>query len=122
MINRRDLARGGGLLALGSSLGACATSASPTTTPIHACTENLAGLAPAWIGVGTLDLSVSEDIDYARRLINAGVPTELTVVPGAFHAFDFLPGAKVSKQFAATRINALGHAFGMAALPCPFRC
>lgn len=84
---------------------------------VPARTENLAALAPAWIGVGTLDLFVSEDIDYARRLINAGVPTELTVVPGAFHAFDFVPGAKVSKQFAAARINALRHALRMAALP-----
>jgi acetyl esterase/lipase len=36
MIDRRDLARGGALLALGSALGACATSASPTTTPTAA--------------------------------------------------------------------------------------
>jgi acetyl esterase/lipase len=80
---------------------------------VPARTENLAGLAPAWIGVGTPGLFVAEAIDYALRLFNAGVATDLSVVPGAFHAFDFVPGAKISKQFATARINALRHAFGM---------
>ena len=44
---------------------------------------------------------VDEDIEYARRLIAAGVPTELHVVPGAYHGYDLLvPNAKVSARFA----------------------
>ncbi|CAJ1586383.1 alpha/beta hydrolase [[Mycobacterium] wendilense] len=49
---------------------------------------DLAGLPPAWIGVGTLDLFHDEDIAYAQRLNDAGVPTEVDVVDGAFHGFD----------------------------------
>lgn len=49
---------------------------------------DLSGLPAAWIGVGTLDLFHDEDIAYAERLRDAGVPCELDVVPGAFHGFD----------------------------------
>jgi triacylglycerol lipase len=49
--------------------------------------EDLAGLPPAFIVVGALDLFVEEDMEYARRLMRAGVPTELHVIPGAFHGF-----------------------------------
>ena len=62
--------------------------------------EGLSGLPPAWIGVGTLDLFHDEDVDYARRLTAAGVPTELVVVPGAYHGFDGVQGsAPVSRAF-----------------------
>jgi len=50
--------------------------------------EDLAGVAPAWLGVGTLDLFHDEDLGYAERLTAAGVPCEVHVVPGAFHGFD----------------------------------
>ena len=49
------------------------------------------GLPPAFIATGALDLFLEEDLDYARRLIRAGVPTELHVYPGGFHAFDAIP-------------------------------
>jgi acetyl esterase/lipase len=47
---------------------------------------NLAGLPPAWIGVGDLDLFYEEDLDYARRLRDAGVPVTLRLEPGMYHA------------------------------------
>jgi triacylglycerol lipase len=59
---------------------------------------DLAGLPPSFIGTGALDLFLEEDIDYARRLLRAGVPTELHVYPGAFHAFDMMEGAAVAEQ------------------------
>ena len=72
---------------------------------------DLTNLPPTYISVGTLDLFVDENIEYAQRLIQAGVPTELHVYPGAFHGFDlFAPSAKVSKQFKADRDNALRRA------------
>ena len=52
---------------------------------------DLTGLPPAYIRTAALDLFVEEDIDYARRLIRAGVPTELHVFPGGFHGFDICP-------------------------------
>jgi len=72
---------------------------------------DLSKLPPAYIPVGALDLFVDENIEYAQRLIQAGVPTELHVYPGAFHGFDlFAPSATVSKQFKADRDNALKRA------------
>jgi acetyl esterase/lipase len=72
---------------------------------------DLTNLPPAYIPVGALDLFVDENIEYAQRLIQAGVPTELHVYPGAFHGFDlFAPSAQVSKQFKADRDNALRRA------------
>ena len=49
---------------------------------------DLAGLPPTWIGVGTLDLFHDEDVAYAQRLTEAGVPADIEVVEGAFHGFD----------------------------------
>lgn len=72
---------------------------------------DLANLPPAYIPVGALDLFVDENIEYAQRLIQAGVPTELHVYPGAFHGFDlFAPSATVSKQFKSDRDSALKRA------------
>ena len=77
---------------------------------------DLTNLPPAYIPVGALDLFVDENIEYAQRLIQAGVPTELHVYPGAFHGFDlFAPSARVSKQFKADRDNALKRALHDAA-------
>ena len=73
--------------------------------------SNLAGLPPAYIATGDIDLFAQEDIEYARRLIAAGVPTELHVYPGGCHAFDMLvPNADVSKRFTADIHRALKRA------------
>jgi len=78
---------------------------------VPARVANLAGLPPTFIEVGSIDLFVDEDIEFARRLINAGVPTELLVVPGAFHAFELVaPQAPVSQQFRAALEAALSRA------------
>ncbi|BBY44722.1 alpha/beta hydrolase [Mycolicibacterium celeriflavum] len=62
--------------------------------------EDLAGLPPAWIGVGDLDLFHDEDLAYAEHLKAAGVPCDVEVVEGAFHGFDgIVPKASVSQQF-----------------------
>ena len=82
-------------------------------SPYAAATRatDLTNLPPAYIPVGALDLFVDENIEYAQRLIQAGVPTELHVYPGAFHGFDlFAPSATVSKQFKADRDDALKRA------------
>jgi acetyl esterase/lipase len=74
---------------------------------------DLAGLPPTFIGVGGIDLFVSEDIAYARRLTEANVATELVVVPGAFHGFDRVaPETRVAQRFTKMKLNALRRAFG----------
>jgi acetyl esterase/lipase len=86
---------------------------SPDVPPLAAPAryEDLAGLPPAWIGVGTLDLFHDEDVAYAQRLRQAGVACQLDVVTGAFHGFDaVLPKAPVSRSFVAAQIAAVAGA------------
>ncbi len=49
---------------------------------------DLSGLPPTYIAVGDIELFYGEDVDYARRLEQAGVPVTLDVVPGAPHGFE----------------------------------
>jgi acetyl esterase/lipase len=66
--------------------------------------EDLSGLPPAWIGVGTLDLFYRECREYARRLREAGVAVHEEIAPGAFHAFDLLADrAPISVNFFASQ-------------------
>ena len=61
---------------------------------------DLHGLAPSWIGVGTLDVLHDEAVRYADRLKAAGVHTEVCTVPGAFHGFDAVaPKTEVARNF-----------------------
>jgi acetyl esterase/lipase len=69
---------------------------------------DLAGLPPTWIGVGTLDLFHDEDLEYAKRLREAGVPCQVEIVRGAFHGFDQIaPQKHVSKRFFDTQCASL---------------
>lgn len=79
---------------------------------VPARVADLSGLPPAFIGVGGIDLFVDEDIEYAQRLVDAGVPTQLLVQTGAFHGFDVW-GAQtpIGKRFTAAKIDALRRAF-----------
>jgi acetyl esterase/lipase len=96
-----------------SLLGVPAGSPGVPAAAVPARVASVAGLPPAWIGVGSIDLFVEEDMEYARRLVHAGVSTELMVVPGAFHGFDLIvPDAEVSQQFSASWKSALRKALG----------
>jgi acetyl esterase/lipase len=70
--------------------------------------DDLTGLPPTYIHVGTLDGFLHEDIDYAARLLAAGVETELHVYPGAPHGFDSMAGATtIGRQANACAATAL---------------
>ncbi|NML87459.1 alpha/beta hydrolase [Sphingobium sp. TB-6] len=78
--------------------------------------ENLGGLPQTFIVVGAIDLFLEEDIVYAQRLLEIGVPVELVVIPGAFHGFDFIaPQAAITKRLQAATMQALRRAFERAA-------
>jgi acetyl esterase/lipase len=94
-----------------SLLGTPPGLATAPTGAVPARVKNLSGLPPAYIGVGSIDLFVDEDMEYARRLIDSGVSTELFVAPGAYHAFDLIaPNAGVSKRFTGNWKGALRRA------------
>lgn len=70
--------------------------------------EDLSGLPPAWIGVGTLDVFYEEDMLYAQRLKEAGVECDLNIIEGAFHGFDvFDQQLPIVQEFRNSQINAL---------------
>ena len=77
-----------------------------------ALAEDLAGLPPVYMITGALDLFLDEDLDYARRLIDAGVQTELHVYPGAIHAFEMMPDTALQAQAAADLKRGLGRLLG----------
>lgn len=69
---------------------------------------DLSGLAPAWIGVGTLDLFHDECRAYVHRLRDAGVDVHQEIAEGAFHAFDLIaPNTSVAQRFFASQVRAL---------------
>ncbi len=70
--------------------------------------EDLSGLPPAWIGVGSLDVFHDEDSAYAQRLKECGIECEMDIVPGAFHGFDvFDPKLSIVQDFRKSQITAL---------------
>ncbi len=68
--------------------------------PIYAApsrAQDLSGLPPTYIFVGDLDLLRDESIDFAARLMRAGVTTELHIFPGCFHGFEILADGEISR-------------------------
>ncbi len=79
---------------------------SPYAAPGRA--KDLSGLPPTFIGTAELDPLRDEAIEYAERLMQAGIPTELHVVPGAIHAFDNLtPDSRLGSRVRESRYAAV---------------
>jgi len=70
--------------------------------------NDLSGLPPAWIGVGSMDLFHDENVAYAQRLRAHGVDCDIHVVDGAFHCFDAIaPNTQVTQEFISAQIDSL---------------
>jgi acetyl esterase/lipase len=69
-------------------------------TAAAARADDLTGLPPAYVSVGTVDGFLDEDVDYAMRLNHAGVPTELHVYPGACHGYQMAVDSEITRQSA----------------------
>lgn len=94
---------------LGRTVPDPATNVSHYAAPARA--TELAGSAPAFLMVGELDLMRDETVNYASRLLQAGVSTELHVWPGAFHGFEVLaPEASLSRAAVTSYLTALKRA------------
>lgn len=82
--------------------------------PAHC--RKLTGLPSAMITCSELDPLRDEAVDYALRLLRAGVPTELHVFAGTCHGFDSLsPDWEVTQQLFALQAAALRRAWHSAA-------
>ncbi len=81
-------------------------------SPAVATPEQLKGLPEAIVIVGSLDLFCDEDIDYAKKLMEAGVFTELYVEPGVPHAYDSFAGTPQEIRLNERRDNAIALMFG----------
>ncbi|WIX84575.1 alpha/beta hydrolase [Amycolatopsis sp. DG1A-15b] len=68
--------------------------------------EDLSGLPPAFLDVGTAETFRDEVVAYASRIWQAGGDAELHVWPGGFHGFDALvPEAALSRAAVAARLT-----------------
>ncbi|MBM2616211.1 alpha/beta hydrolase [Actinoplanes sp. LDG1-06] len=76
---------------------------SPYAAPARA--ENLSGLPPTFVDVGSAETFRDEDVAYASRIWQAGGRVELHVWPGGFHGFDVVaPDAAISRDAIAARV------------------
>lgn len=106
--DRTSNATGWGAL-LGDAAGG--PDVSPYAAPARA--RDLAGLAPAFVDVGSAETFRDESLAYASRIWQAGGSAELHVWPGGFHGFDGLvPHAMLSRDARAARVRWLRRILG----------
>ncbi|MBO5552359.1 MAG: alpha/beta hydrolase [Lachnospiraceae bacterium] len=84
-------------------------------SPATATVPQLKGLPETFMIVGSLDLFCGEDMDYARKLMEAGVFTELHVEPGVPHAYEYLEGTAQTERFYELRDKATARMLGLEA-------
>ncbi|MCZ0942708.1 MAG: alpha/beta hydrolase [Gammaproteobacteria bacterium] len=86
----------------------------PAEAPqVPARLDDFAGLPPTWMATAALDLFRDENIDYARKLMLAGVRTELVSYPAACHGFQMVPGTQFAKRYAQDHLHALARGLGV---------
>lgn len=87
--------------------------AAPEAPQVPARVADYAGLPSTWMFTAALDLFRDENIDYARKLLEAGVAVELLMYPGACHGFQMLPGTSFTARFTQDHRAALGRGLGV---------
>ncbi|HEV2370108.1 MAG TPA: alpha/beta hydrolase [Acidimicrobiales bacterium] len=83
--------------------------------PIYAAparATDLSGLPPAYVSTMEYDPLRDEGIDYAVRLMQAGVSTELHCFPGTWHGSTMIVTAQVSLRSGREMYAVLGKALG----------
>lgn len=86
--------------------------------PYHAAparAEDLSGLPPAYVSTMEFDPLRDEGIEYALRMLQAGVAVELHSFPGTFHGSGLFPTAEISRREAAEMFAVLRRALRITA-------
>jgi acetyl esterase/lipase len=72
--------------------------------------EDLTGLPPAWISIGSIELFYEEAVRYAERLQNSDVPCCLHVAQNAPHAFESIAvDTQLSRELFESAYRFLGN-------------
>lgn len=87
--------------------------AEPVSPQVPSRVENYEGLPPTWLFTGALDLFRDENIRYVQKLLQAGVPTDFLLYPGACHAFQMIPGAQLGARFTSDHLAGLARGLGV---------
>lgn len=78
---------------------------------VPALAGDLRGVAPAHLTVAEHDVLRDEAVDYARRLAESGVPTEVDLVMGGVHGFDgLLPESRIARAAITRQVGAIARA------------
>lgn len=86
----------------------------PAQAPqVPARLDDFTGLPSTWMATAALDLFRDENIDYAHKLMQAGVPTELISYPAACHGFQLIPGTQIGTRYARDHLEALARGLGV---------
>jgi acetyl esterase/lipase len=86
---------------------------SPYASPSVA--KDLSGLPPAYVSTMEFDPLRDEGIEYALRLMQAGVSVELHTFPGTFHGSSLVPAADASRRNNQEVLHVLRRRLGAAA-------
>ncbi len=73
--------------------------------------DDLGGLPPTYVCVGGADGFRDEDIDFAQRLMAAGVETELHVYPGVPHGVRLWVGTEPARRYGDDQVDWLRRQF-----------
>jgi acetyl esterase len=84
--------------------------ATPHASP--ALARDLAGLPAAYVRTNEVDPLRDEGLEYARRLLAAGVPVEAHTFIGTFHGSDSIGHAEVTKRARGELMAVLRHHLG----------
>jgi acetyl esterase len=92
-------------------LGTTTNEVSPYASP--AVATDLSGLPPAYVSTMEFDPLRDEGIEYALRLLQAGVNVELHSFPGTFHGSQAVSTAAVSQRASRELMVALSRGLGV---------
>lgn len=84
--------------------------AAPPPLAVPGRVGDVSGLPPVFLMTGAIDLFAGENLDLARRLVDAGIALEMHVYPGAYHGFPLIP-CEAARAYEQAATAALARAF-----------